>query len=124
MAITISNAKEVRMSCNTKCHILGFISLISILQKVTYRRAKRTTGMSSTRRGPTASPNGCKKGTLAKIKYPKAPKTREQGKANFLKNENTFIIRTCFSEKKKILLGQPRLTSRGFFNSIYIKAIA
>ena len=48
----------------------------------------------------------------------------EQGKANFLKNENTFIIRTCFNEKKKILLGQPRLTSRGFFNSIYIKAIA
>ena len=32
---TIINASEVRMSWRMKCHALGFISLISILQKVT-----------------------------------------------------------------------------------------
>jgi len=59
---------------------------------VTYSNANITIGIISIKYGPTVSPNGSRKGTFAKLKYPTVPITKEQGNANFLKKIHNFII--------------------------------
>ena len=93
MTKTMNADRPTRMACNQKCHTLGFISFIWILQKVTYNSEKSTMGSSDCNSGPATSPMGSSMGTLAKSRYPTVPIANDDGNENFLKNFTIFISR-------------------------------